>query len=441
MWILQLSMADDATEKCHRPGRHPPQGSILPASPVALTNRGGSPCQLRLAAASSTPTAGDPLARERRRPQKTGFKTKTEARRWFADNVEPRLRTGAPSARDHLRRVLRRLPRAARRDRLAARRRRRSRSGSPRPRAVFGDVDAARARGRRRRRRRVAGRPLRHVALPADVGAPAGARRRRPLALHRPQPGRRGRPQPAATLRGAAAVRRREQIDALAAELGPRYGPLVVFAAETGLRPEEWIALERRDVDRAGRAVAVQRSSPTASRPRTRRRARSRRRVPADRRGRSPRSTRCRRGSTRRCSSPLRRAGTSVSTPGGRASGTRRSTPPGSRSAARTACATRSRPRRSRPAISTFELARLMGTSIAMIDRTYGHLARDSEEAIRARLDARARTFWRLSGVGRRRRARDREAANPRLYRRFAAMERTGIEPVTSGLQSRRSPS
>jgi len=38
--------------------------------------------------------------------------------------------------------------------------------------------------------------------------------------------------------------------------------------------------------------------------------------------------------------------------------------------------------------VSTFELARLMGTSVAMIDRTYGHLARDSEESIRARLDA-----------------------------------------------------
>jgi hypothetical protein len=31
-----------------------------------------------------------------------------------------------------------------------------------------------------------------------------------------------------------------------------------------------------------------------------------------------------------------------------------------------------------------------MGTSVQMIDRTYGHLARDSEQAIRARLDARA---------------------------------------------------
>jgi integrase len=40
--------------------------------------------------------------------------------------------------------------------------------------------------------------------------------------------------------------------------------------------------------------------------------------------------------------------------------------------------------------ISIFELARVMGTSAAMIDRTYGHLARDSEQAIRSRLDARA---------------------------------------------------
>jgi integrase len=40
--------------------------------------------------------------------------------------------------------------------------------------------------------------------------------------------------------------------------------------------------------------------------------------------------------------------------------------------------------------VSIFELARLMGTSVAMIDRTYGHLVQGSEDAIRARLDARA---------------------------------------------------
>jgi len=41
-----------------------------------------------------------------------------------------------------------------------------------------------------------------------------------------------------------------------------------------------------------------------------------------------------------------------------------------------------------------------MGTSVKMIDRTYGHLAQDSEEAILARLEARADRI----GVGRRRR-------------------------------------
>jgi hypothetical protein len=40
--------------------------------------------------------------------------------------------------------------------------------------------------------------------------------------------------------------------------------------------------------------------------------------------------------------------------------------------------------------VSIFELARLMGTSVEMIDARYGHLARDSEGSIRARLDARA---------------------------------------------------
>jgi integrase len=40
--------------------------------------------------------------------------------------------------------------------------------------------------------------------------------------------------------------------------------------------------------------------------------------------------------------------------------------------------------------VSICELARLMGTSVAMIDRTYGHMARDSEEAIRARLELRS---------------------------------------------------
>src|SRR6266487_3977831 len=47
------------------------------------------------------------------------------------------------------------------------------------------------------------------------------------------------------------------EIDALAAHLDPAYGPMIVFAAATGLRPGEWIALEQRDLDREARVVYV----------------------------------------------------------------------------------------------------------------------------------------------------------------------------------------
>ena len=47
------------------------------------------------------------------------------------------------------------------------------------------------------------------------------------------------------------------ELDALAAELEPRYAPLVRFAAATGVRPAEWAALERRDIDRDRRLVHV----------------------------------------------------------------------------------------------------------------------------------------------------------------------------------------
>lgn len=36
----------------------------------------------------------------------------------------------------------------------------------------------------------------------------------------------------------------------------------------------------------------------------------------------------------------------------------------------------------------TFELARVMGTSLEMIERTYGHLVSGADDAFRSRLDA-----------------------------------------------------
>ena len=50
------------------------------------------------------------------------------------------------------------------------------------------------------------------------------------------------------------------EVDLVAGEIGPPWSALVVFATETGLRPEEWCALERRDVSTRAKVVTVQRS-------------------------------------------------------------------------------------------------------------------------------------------------------------------------------------
>jgi len=50
-----------------------------------------------------------------------------------------------------------------------------------------------------------------------------------------------------------------DEVEAVAAKLDG-YGPLVLFAAATGLRPGEWLALEWRDIDREQRVVYVRRS-------------------------------------------------------------------------------------------------------------------------------------------------------------------------------------
>lgn len=50
------------------------------------------------------------------------------------------------------------------------------------------------------------------------------------------------------------------ELHRLAGRIGSRYGPLVMFAAGTGLRPGEWVALEHRDIDRDMRVLYVRRA-------------------------------------------------------------------------------------------------------------------------------------------------------------------------------------
>jgi integrase len=57
-----------------------------------------------------------------------------------------------------------------------------------------------------------------------------------------------------------------EELLALQEELGERYGPIVPFAAATGLRPAEWAGLQRAAVDRSRRLVTVRGTRTTGSR-------------------------------------------------------------------------------------------------------------------------------------------------------------------------------
>jgi integrase len=50
------------------------------------------------------------------------------------------------------------------------------------------------------------------------------------------------------------------QLRSVTERLGPTFGPMIVFAAATGLRPSELFALEQSDVDRAAGVVQIRRA-------------------------------------------------------------------------------------------------------------------------------------------------------------------------------------
>jgi integrase len=179
-----------------------------------------------------------------------------------------------------------------------------------------------------------------------------------------------------------------DELYALVDKLGPRHGPIVLFAAATGLRPGEWLARERRDIDREAQVVYVRRTFRNG-RIKTPKTKASLRAVPLQAIALAaldellPQHPEC----------PL----LLPSATGGYfdlhnfrnrnwrpAQKAARITPLRRVYDLRHTFATFAL----RAGISTFDLSRYMGTSLAMIDRHYGDLARDGREHAIRLLDA-----------------------------------------------------
>ena len=93
-----------------------------------------------------------------------------------------------------------------------------------------------------------------------DAGVAAGARAGGRLGDDRPNPAKLGVDNPSPRRREQRPFESWAELDADAENLSPRYRPMVIFAAATGLRPAEWLALEWRDLDLEARVVYVHRS-------------------------------------------------------------------------------------------------------------------------------------------------------------------------------------
>jgi integrase len=198
-------------------------------------------------------------------------------------------------------------------------------------------------------------------------------------------------PNPEPKRREVPAFETMEDIEAVAVELGTTFGAIPIVGALTGLRPEEWIALERRDVDRAGGVLHVRRVYTDGRVKLYGKQTRSLRTVPLPLRASLALAE-----LPPRVDTPLLFPGPKRGdevlhldlhnwrrdhwTPAVRAAGLEHRTPYALRHTyASFAIAA---------GVSLFELARFMGTSVEQIDRTYGHLLPDAIERTRTALDA-----------------------------------------------------
>jgi integrase len=180
----------------------------------------------------------------------------------------------------------------------------------------------------------------------------------------------------------------RLELDAISVELSAMYAPVPIFAAATGLRPEEWQALERRDLDRRAGVVNVLRTVSDGEVVDLAKTNVSRRQVPLTRRALAaldalpprldtPLIFPAPKGGILNLDNFRRRQWAPAIEASGVHTPARiydlRSTFASDALAAR---------------VSVFELARVMGTSVRMIERHYGALLDGATAGIASRLDA-----------------------------------------------------
>lgn len=194
-------------------------------------------------------------------------------------------------------------------------------------------------------------------------------------------------PNPEPKRREVLAFESVENVAEVGLELSPAYRALPTFAALTGLRPEEWIALERRDVDRTAGVLHVRRVYTDGTVKLYGKSDRSLRVVPLPLRAAQAAAELPPRVDTPLLF-PAERGGhlnlhnwrRDEWTPGVKAAGLEHRTPYSLRHTYATFAIA--------AGVGLFDLSRLMGTSLSQIDKTYGHLLPDSIDRARAALDA-----------------------------------------------------
>lgn len=177
-----------------------------------------------------------------------------------------------------------------------------------------------------------------------------------------------------------------EELERLADELPRERRSLPVVVAGTGLRPEEWLALERRHLDLKTGVLHVRRVYTDGRVKEYGKQDRSLRRIPLRRRAVEALETH-----PWRLDTPLVYAGERGGylslhdwrrnewAPSVEAAGLPKLVPYAMRHTFASFSIA--------AGVSLFYLARLMGTSVEQIDKTYGHLLPDSEEYLRGLLD------------------------------------------------------